>query len=536
MTRPPARANLVIGAISDKLERDADRRAEQALALPAGAAARRVPSSRSDVAATASQPVSSSVSQVVASAGAPLAPGPRQDMEQRFGEDFSHVRIHTDAAAARSAAEVGARAYAVGSHIVFGERSSPSDRRLLAHELAHVVQGAGQSAVLRRQPDPKGPHTDPAGARLGVKIVDTLTATKETAYNALLSALNRGDRAYLQALGLSPKEVGHLLNRTANLNMTFGRAAELAVEHAIRADALLSQHIIRGPQGRVPRRVGKPDWIMETPSGRIPVELTTPAEVERKLQSWRKQTRRGKPKWYMEKGLVITHGGPPAVSPPSRTVLEPDAPPAATPQLPQAAAKTSVFRTAARFVMREGPGLALQAVGMLLFPPGVTIRNDKSDELVRTKLNPAIQAAIAQQEPLFDELLSAGVPTIYANVTAELQYTVAASQHGLDLYLKDITLREMTLTNKEIVRNDPKFETRDPGSATKRVTYSFRVYESEFAAREREWAEAQQEARDYQECVERYGAGRTPHAAGTDIPQPNPEDGLCIPPRIRPGY
>ncbi|MCY7338307.1 MAG: DUF4157 domain-containing protein [Chamaesiphon sp.] len=40
-------------------------------------------------------------------------------MGQRFGHDFSHVRVHTDAAAARSAQEVTANAYTVGHNIVF---------------------------------------------------------------------------------------------------------------------------------------------------------------------------------------------------------------------------------------------------------------------------------------------------------------------------------------------------------------------------------------------------------------------------------
>jgi hypothetical protein len=65
-------------------------------------------------------------------------------MESRFGRDFSRVRLHTDAAAAESAAAVGALAYTVGQDVVFGDgRYAPATaggRRLLAHELAHTVQ------------------------------------------------------------------------------------------------------------------------------------------------------------------------------------------------------------------------------------------------------------------------------------------------------------------------------------------------------------------------------------------------------------
>ena len=65
-------------------------------------------------------------------------------MEPRFGQDFGNVRVHTNETAARSAATLRAAAYTVGSHIAFApERYAPhtgAGRRLLAHELAHVVQ------------------------------------------------------------------------------------------------------------------------------------------------------------------------------------------------------------------------------------------------------------------------------------------------------------------------------------------------------------------------------------------------------------
>ena len=59
-------------------------------------------------------------------------------MEARLGADFSDVRLHSDATARRSAAEVGARAYTSGSHVVIGEGGG--DSRTLAHELIHVIQ------------------------------------------------------------------------------------------------------------------------------------------------------------------------------------------------------------------------------------------------------------------------------------------------------------------------------------------------------------------------------------------------------------
>jgi Domain of unknown function (DUF4157) len=78
--------------------------------------------------------------------GRPLDAEVRSQMESAFGEDFGDVRVHTGPQAARSAASVQARAYTVGDEIVFGSAEHApgggggGDRRLLAHELTHVVQ------------------------------------------------------------------------------------------------------------------------------------------------------------------------------------------------------------------------------------------------------------------------------------------------------------------------------------------------------------------------------------------------------------
>ncbi|MER6149408.1 eCIS core domain-containing protein [Streptomyces hirsutus] len=78
------------------------------------------------------------VHEVLRSAGTPLAAPVRRDMESRFRTDFSDVRLHTGAAAARSAQAIGARAYTSGSHVVIG--GGGGDKHTLAHELTHVVQ------------------------------------------------------------------------------------------------------------------------------------------------------------------------------------------------------------------------------------------------------------------------------------------------------------------------------------------------------------------------------------------------------------
>jgi hypothetical protein len=97
------------------------------------------------------------VGDVLRSAGHPLDQSTRVLMEDRFGHDFSKVRVHSDSLAAHSASAVSAQAYTVGSQIVFGagryDHSSTRGQHLLAHELTHVVQQSGTAGVsLQRAP------------------------------------------------------------------------------------------------------------------------------------------------------------------------------------------------------------------------------------------------------------------------------------------------------------------------------------------------------------------------------------------------
>jgi len=91
------------------------------------------------------------VHDVLSTPGLPLDVATRAWMEPRFGHDFSGVRVHTDGQAAASARSVGALAYAVGQHLVFDHRQytphTAAGRHLLAHELAHTIQDAGQGGL-----------------------------------------------------------------------------------------------------------------------------------------------------------------------------------------------------------------------------------------------------------------------------------------------------------------------------------------------------------------------------------------------------
>jgi hypothetical protein len=185
---PPARAiqaKLAINQPGDAFEQEADRVADQVLAAPAHAGVMRAPARIRRLAGQSAEPMDAapaSVDQALAIPGRPLEPALRQDMEKRFGYDFSRVRIHSGAAAEQSARDVDAHAYTLGQDIVFGAGGfapgTQEGRRLIAHELTHVVQQGplGQvapqanpsmpSGVIRRQPRPSVKPAAKAKARL----------------------------------------------------------------------------------------------------------------------------------------------------------------------------------------------------------------------------------------------------------------------------------------------------------------------------------------------------------------------------------
>ena len=92
------------------------------------------------------------VHDVLRSPGRRLEPSARGAFEARLGHDFGHVRVHTDERAGDSADAVGAHAYTVGSHVVFGRGAyaprTPAGQRLLAHELVHVLQHGRASSQI----------------------------------------------------------------------------------------------------------------------------------------------------------------------------------------------------------------------------------------------------------------------------------------------------------------------------------------------------------------------------------------------------
>jgi len=177
---------LMVGAVDDPLEHEADRVADQVMRMPATEVAvgagpaqvsrkcaaceeedKTLQTKQARLPEAAASEAPGIVNDVLQSPGQPLDAATRAFFEPRFGHDFSQVRVHVDERAANSATAVGALAYTVGSSsrggdVVFAQgRYAPESnggRRLLAHELVHVIQ-QGHSAP--RSPS-HGTHADQA--------------------------------------------------------------------------------------------------------------------------------------------------------------------------------------------------------------------------------------------------------------------------------------------------------------------------------------------------------------------------------------
>ena len=146
----PIQRKLMVGHASDQSEREADSVADHVSRVDSATASAPPRFESNASPAVAHEPAPESVHRVLSSSGSQLDRSVRNDMEARFGHDFSRVRVHSGPAAEQSARDVNAAAYTVGNDIVFGPGkfapSTQSGRHLLAHELSHVVQQSGKAA------------------------------------------------------------------------------------------------------------------------------------------------------------------------------------------------------------------------------------------------------------------------------------------------------------------------------------------------------------------------------------------------------
>jgi hypothetical protein len=109
------------------------------------------------------------VDNVINSGGEPLDGGTRDFMESRFGYDFRNVQIHNDLRAHESSSDINALAYTHQNHIAFGagqyQPGTEEGKKLLAHELTHVVQQSGgiNKKTIQRKPFFLAPLYKPSG-------------------------------------------------------------------------------------------------------------------------------------------------------------------------------------------------------------------------------------------------------------------------------------------------------------------------------------------------------------------------------------
>lgn len=138
------------------------------------------------------------VRDVLRTPGQPLDDVTLVPLGSRFGHDFSRVRIHADGRAAESARAVHALAYTVGHHVAFASGqfapTTTRGRRLIAHELAHVVEQSGAVAGAAR-PEVGAPADDAAERTADAAADAVLTGTRRPA----LSPSARAARLQRQA-------------------------------------------------------------------------------------------------------------------------------------------------------------------------------------------------------------------------------------------------------------------------------------------------------------------------------------------------
>jgi hypothetical protein len=169
------------------------------------------------------------VHEVLNSPGQPLDTATRAFFEPRFGHAFSGVRIHANQPAAASARAVNALAYTVGRDIVFDDRpygpNTLEGRRLMAHELTHVVQQAGaagslQGSVLQRQAgQTQVPAGNPCPSSTGLETYrqfnhGNLPPGEQARLRTYLGVLVRHD------LGPGPDHTGHCIQEELSLFST----------------------------------------------------------------------------------------------------------------------------------------------------------------------------------------------------------------------------------------------------------------------------------------------------------------------------
>lgn len=218
--RAGVKPKLKIGAVNDPAEVEADRVADQVMRMPAPVNYRPAISNgnsgdtiqrkctecgdeekiqRKEIPAirmkssgegggTAASPGASSTINSLGS-GTALPASERAFFEPRFGQDLSHIRVHTGGMADTASQSINARAFSLGNNIAFAngqyQPGTQSGRTLMAHEITHTLQG-GQNVRRVAWNDDKSNCTTTATYTVQTIFkdhgTDTWTAARKRAF------------------------------------------------------------------------------------------------------------------------------------------------------------------------------------------------------------------------------------------------------------------------------------------------------------------------------------------------------------------
>jgi Domain of unknown function (DUF4157)/A nuclease family of the HNH/ENDO VII superfamily with conserved AHH len=200
------------------------------------------------------------VEHVVGAGGSPLDRETRGFFEPRLGYDLGSVRIHTDSTAAESARALDAKAYTVGTNIVFGSGEYRPDREsgkhLLAHELAHVAQQSGGMSRHGAH-DAHGPGANPIHRRAnggsGGEALQVKAMSRKDAVELLGGDLQKGFDETAAILNI----ISATLDAPATMENARARVQRLTAAFSLLepADAALVLKVLTSPSSKEQRHV-----------------------------------------------------------------------------------------------------------------------------------------------------------------------------------------------------------------------------------------------------------------------------------------
>lgn len=162
----------------------------------------------------------------LSSSGRQMSQASRSFFEPRFGHDFSNVKVHTDSIAAKSAQSINALAYTTGNNIVFnsGQYSPDTDsgKRLMAHELTHVIQQRnhiGPKLIQKLDCDLKHLDTECGNAQASCHKADAYCAStypKPSDIDGLFTRITNDANDKGKKYPLASKNLLHYLDNTGS--------------------------------------------------------------------------------------------------------------------------------------------------------------------------------------------------------------------------------------------------------------------------------------------------------------------------------